>query len=226
MEPQHQTGSAIFIYLAVFVVISLVASLNEFLIGDLAGRSDRARVKSQLTSLKTAFLSYKGHLKNYPFAGKNPFDASAYARVWKHLYTDETDGNILFSNFVPTIEGEQCTLGLTAPQYKSRWKGPYLMCETQVDSLVDAWGNPIAYYCLDDGRYLRIFLHSAGEDGKFDMARPELAALATELENYKVSRFSRMFQLSNQQMLNADSSDYQGDDLRIQIDQIRKPRPT
>mgnify|MGYP000907079613 FL=1 len=58
------------------------------------------------------------------------------------------------------------------------------------------------------------------------MARPELAALATELENYKVSRFSRMFQLSNQQMLNADSSDYQGDDLRIQIDQIRKPRPT
>ncbi len=222
MNTNASVTNQIWIYLIIFLAVTLLPSLNGPVVSDLMDRSDRSRVKAQLYSLKTAFISYRSDLRHLPFAGDNPNDSTAYSKVWKYLYADNSAENILLSSYTPEIQGRKCTLAMNSKQYKARWKGPYLFYETPADSLIDAWGNPIAYYCIDEGKSLSIFLHSAGEDGIFDMARPELASFSEELKAYQSFSLSRIFNFGGSAIADAHSSNYEGDDLIIQIDRIKK----
>lgn len=222
MENTYSSGTNLVFYLMIFVLVSVLPSMHTPLVNDLVDRSDRSRVQAQLTSLKTAFLSYKSDMRHLPFLGSDPSDASAYEKAWQHLFADNASENMLISSFTPVLGASDKILGMTVKQYKSRWKGPYLFYETPTESLIDAWGNPIAYYSVDDGKFLRIFLHSAGQDGRFDITNPELTAFSEKLSAYKSFSLRNIIQFGQYTPTDAHSNDYAGDDIIMQIDRIRK----
>jgi len=222
MTNSYSSGTNLVFYLMIFGLISVLPSLHIPFLNDLVDRNDRSRVQAQLSSLQTAFTSYKSDMRQLPFAGSDHTDPAAYAKVWKHLFADNADENMLLSSFTPLLSSDEKIIGLTARQYKNRWKGPYMFYDTPSESLIDAWGNPIAYYAIDDGKFLRIFLHSSGQDGRFDITRPELASFTGQLSAYKSFSLRNLLQFKPTLTADAHSSDYSGDDIVLQIDRIRK----
>jgi len=201
-------------------IVFIVSSMYEPMVGELLDHSYRAQVKMQLAGLKTALISYNDDLHHFPFTGIDAAAPEAYAAAWQLMTTDKSDQNILKDARVPVCSDGWERLGMSPKVLAAKWRGPYINLDS--NAFVDKWGNPIAYYCLDDGKFLKIFLHSAGEDREFDMERPELSSFAKVLELKQSFSWQHAFQIFPRNALDAHRTSYNGDDLLLEVAKIPK----
>ena len=223
MKNTAQTGSTSLYCLILFTAFFVTTSMYEPLANELLTLSHRAQVQLQLSGLKTALLSYSVDFRHLPFTGNDPTCSEAYAGAWPLMVTDEPGKNIFCNARIPANQDDWQYLGMSPRHYSARWRGPYLDLPGK-RAFTDKWGNMIAYYCLDDGKSLRIFLHSAGEDGEYDLANAELASIAGILEDSKDNNWSSIFDFSQRAMLDAHQPCYDGDDLLLEVARISKSK--
>lgn len=191
------------------------------MVSDLIDRSHRSQVKAQLSSLKTSLVSYNTDLRHFPFSGSDPSCSEAYSEAWQLMITGDAKQNILKQANTVATHTDWDNLGMSPKSYTSRWGGPYLG-NGRNDTFVDMWGNPIVYYSLDDGKFLRIYLHSAGEDGDFDLGRPALSSVAATIEPFMGFSWEKVFRIFPRSMADAHNSAYDGDDIVVEVGKIRK----
>ena len=221
MKNTAQTGTTSLYCLILFSAMVIVTSLYEPLAGELLSLRHRAQVQLQLSGLRIALLSYGADFRHLPFTGSDPARSDAYAGAWSLMVTDDPGKNIFSNARIQASADEWQYLGMSSRHYSARWRGPYLDLPGK-QAFTDRWGNAIAYYCLDDGKSLRIFLHSAGEDGIYDLANPKLAAIASIFERSRESNWDCIFAFSQPTMLDAHSRCYAGDDLLLEVTRIQK----
>ncbi|PKL44576.1 MAG: hypothetical protein CVV41_04225 [Candidatus Riflebacteria bacterium HGW-Riflebacteria-1] len=223
MRTTAQTGSTSLYCLILITVFFVTTSVYEPLANELLTLSHRAQVQLQLSGLKTALLSYSADFRHLPFTGSDPARPEAYAGAWSLMITDEPGKNIFCNAKIPLNQDDWQYLGMSPRHYSVRWRGPYLDLPGK-RAFTDKWGNAITYYCLDDGKLLRIFLHSAGEDGEYDLAHPKLASIARTLEGSKEKNWNSIFNFSQRAMLDAHQPFYDGDDLLLEVTRIPKSK--
>ncbi len=223
MKNAAQTGSTSLYCLILFSAMVIATSVYEPLASELLTLRHRAQVQLQLSGLRTALLSYGADFRHLPFTGSDPARPEAYAGAWSLMITDDPGKNIFSNARIQANSDEWQYLGMSSRHYSVRWRGPYLDLPGG-QAFTDRWGNTIAYYCLDDGKSLRIFLHSAGEDGIYDLAHPKLAAIASTLVRSKESNWACIFAFSQRAMLDAHSPCYDGDDLLLEVTRIHKSK--
>ncbi|OGK11508.1 MAG: hypothetical protein A2W80_19620 [Candidatus Riflebacteria bacterium GWC2_50_8] len=223
MKTTEQTGSTSLYCLLLITALIVTTSVYEPLASELLTLSHRAQVQLQLSGLKTALLSYSADFRHLPFTGNDATRSEAYAGAWSLMVTDEPGKNIFCNARIPSNQDDWQYLGMSPRHYSARWHGPYLDLPGK-RAFTDRWGNAIAYYCLDDGKYLRIFLHSAGEDGEYDLANPELSSIAEIIEDSKDNNWSSIFDFSQRAMLDAHQPCYDGDDLLLEVTRISKSK--
>lgn len=219
MKPMLNAGNISMYCLLLVTIFWVTTSIYEPMTRELLTLSHRAEVKLQLSRLKISLLSYNADLRQMPFAGRDPAKADAYTAVWRLMIVDEPGINILNNARVSTNPDGWENMGMSVKNYAIRWHGPYLD-QSGKQAFTDRWGNQITYYGLEEGKFLRIFLHSAGEDGEYDLGHPKLASLANDLSASRKSNWSNIFNLSARTMLNAHQSSYNGDDLLLEIIRI------
>lgn len=221
MKPDKQAGNSSLYYLLLISSFFIVTSMRGPMVSDLIDRSHRSQVKAQLSSLRTSLVSYSTDLRHFPFTGNDPALPEAYADAWQLMINDDAEKNILKQANTVASQTNWDYLGMSPKNYAAKWRGPYLgsgRCET----FADMWGNPIAYYSIDDGKFLRIYLHSAGEDGDFDLGRPALASVAATIEPFMGFSWDKVFRIFPRSMADAHNPAYAGDDIVVEVGKVRK----
>ncbi len=186
MSSEKKSGdSFIMTVLGMLVVGLILASLIAPMIPYSGTGEIRFATKAKMQNLKTALINFQVDFGFLPFEG-DQISLDAYERANRFVLGPEDKANVLFSNAYPgnfLVEAVSCD----EEKYRKRWKGPYLEADVK-EAFTDSYGNRIWYRAEKQG----LFLHSAGEDGKFD-----------EIE--KVS----------------DDSTYRGDDILVRVAKFR-----
>ncbi len=222
MYKSGQTTRTTFFYILMFA-ISVASSLGPMLT-DLINRGHRATVAVQLQSLKIALTSFKNDLKHFPFTGTDPFNAAAYVNACSPLFSTDSSSNFLMKREVKNKAETWQNMGLHKSVYARRWRGPYMPAQTQSDKqLRDLWGNKIAYYATDEGKFLRIFLHSPGPDGRFDIIAKRQIGISDKLADLIDYGRTHNWKFSSDAIVDAHHPLYEGDDIVLEVATIRKP---
>lgn len=151
-----KSGFTLMEIMVVIIVIAVLASVAGPMIGSITDQGRTSATKSKLSALKSALLAYQSDIGRLPFNGepKNATCATAYCQDM--FLGDSDDKNVLINDY-------QCVSSawnLKVPQYKRKWKGPYMDSEPQ-DFMYDSWGNRILYKA--EGQH--VYLWSHGIDG-------------------------------------------------------------
>ncbi|HNV70928.1 MAG TPA: hypothetical protein PKO06_14595 [Candidatus Ozemobacteraceae bacterium] len=146
-------------------VISLIGAGGST-IPSSTSTSEVARVKAQMTNLKTGLICYQNDLGKPPFVGPT-MSAANLERADTHCLGTTYARNVLVND---TISKPFENLGLPIHLYRKRWKGPY-MDSDPAEFMNDPWGKKIVYTLATT----TLFLHCGGPDAKRD---PLVTAIA------------------------------------------------
>jgi hypothetical protein len=213
MQTAAENGNISLFTMTMVLFSFVLASLHEPMLRDLANKKFRAQTKAQIHSIRTALLSFKSDMRHLPYSGNSPYETESYMAAWEILCNNDSVRNPLVSG--SSDHYRQMSSG--------RWKGPYIESGRNTAALFkDVWGNPIVYYAVADGRVIRVFLHSAGEDGIFDLGRSELNRLNKKIATTQKQETPDYFAISPGPIVDAHSSCYNGDDILVEVDRFRK----
>lgn len=186
MSSEKKGGDSFILTVLGLLVFGLIlASLIGPMIPRSGGGGFRSATKAKMSNLKTALINFRADFGFFLFEG-NQTSLDAYERANRFVLGPEDKTNVFFSDAYPgpfLIEAVSCD----EETYRKRWKGPYLDGDAK-DAFTDSYGNRIWYRAEKQG----LFLHSAGEDGKFD-----------EIEKV------------------LDDSTYRGDDVLVRVAKFR-----
>lgn len=170
----RKSGFTLMEIMVVIIVIAVLASVAGPMIGSITDQGRASATKSKLSALKSALLAYQSDIGRLPFNGE-PQNATCADAYCQDKFLGDSDATNVLINGYQYIDA---TWNLKVPQYKRKWKGPYMDSEP-LDFMYDSWGNKILYKA--EGQH--VYLWSHGVDGVPDCTSKSgsvIAALALQ----------------------------------------------
>lgn len=184
----NRSGFTLMEIMVVIIVIAVLASVAGPMIGSITDQGRSSATKANLSSLKTALLSYQRDIGRFPFCGDgnmrlkvnyNNVEYDATDEVWKvggeggKIIGSITGNNVLVTN--------EELLGGMVGGYQRRYKGPYMDSNPE-EFMNDSWGSPIHYFAETQTIYLR----STGVNGSAEAVNAILQCTEEEKEEGEV----------------------------------------
>ncbi|PKL48471.1 MAG: hypothetical protein CVV42_09290 [Candidatus Riflebacteria bacterium HGW-Riflebacteria-2] len=145
----QRSGFTLMEIMVVIIVIAVLASVAGPMIGSITDQGRSSATKANLSSLKSALLSFQRDAGRFPVGGGPVFNISLKAN-----YNNLANAKIVFSatsvNNVLVNDHNYMTLG----GYDRRYKGPYMDANPE-DFMYDSWGTALEYFAEGNTLYLR-----------------------------------------------------------------------